>query len=275
MSGSSDAEVRFAHLLQPIRDLAQNWHIDLATELEDYLQELDSLTVLIDPSPSSLSSPTSSSSSPASSSLPLNFAEAALLIQGSACVYSKKVEYLYSLLYATLDVVIDKAKKDGQKASSINAEGEDGDAEVEREAELLPLDDIGEASNVDMDESRTRSYAVERRSTLMHRLPPSLSLHSSNRAGQEKSGGPHFRVSRAAPHSLPVRAPRALSLTCALMHSPVPSYPLRRAQISDCTIHSSGGQPFPTAAPACSQTPLFLPLPSFALCVISAAPGGS
>ncbi len=33
---------------------------------------------------------------------------AALLIQGSACVYSKKVEYLYSLLYQTLNVLIQK-----------------------------------------------------------------------------------------------------------------------------------------------------------------------
>jgi len=28
----------------------------------------------------------------------MNFAEAALLIQGSACVYGRKVEYLYSLV---------------------------------------------------------------------------------------------------------------------------------------------------------------------------------
>lgn len=27
----------FAHLLQPIRDLAGNWNIDIAHELEDYL----------------------------------------------------------------------------------------------------------------------------------------------------------------------------------------------------------------------------------------------
>jgi condensin-2 complex subunit H2 len=35
----------------------------------------------------------------------MNFAEAALLVQGSACVYSKKVEYLYSLAYQVLDLV--------------------------------------------------------------------------------------------------------------------------------------------------------------------------
>ena len=31
---------RFTHLLQPIRDLAENWNIDVASELEEYLQEV-------------------------------------------------------------------------------------------------------------------------------------------------------------------------------------------------------------------------------------------
>ena len=31
---------RFEHLLQPIRDLAQNWDIDVASELEQYLEEV-------------------------------------------------------------------------------------------------------------------------------------------------------------------------------------------------------------------------------------------
>lgn len=56
----------------------------------------------------------------------MNFAEAALLIQGSTCVYSKKVgmphtrlfimlltycvkvEYLYGLVYQTLDLIASK-----------------------------------------------------------------------------------------------------------------------------------------------------------------------
>jgi len=39
-SSQQDVQSRFAHLLQPIRDLATNWDIDLATELEDYLSEV-------------------------------------------------------------------------------------------------------------------------------------------------------------------------------------------------------------------------------------------
>jgi len=40
VSSQNDAESRFAHLLQPIRDLITNWNIDLASELEDYLSEV-------------------------------------------------------------------------------------------------------------------------------------------------------------------------------------------------------------------------------------------
>jgi len=35
----------------------------------------------------------------------MNFTEAALLIQGSACIYSKKVEYLYSLVFEVLSLL--------------------------------------------------------------------------------------------------------------------------------------------------------------------------
>jgi len=35
----------------------------------------------------------------------MNFAEAALLIQGSACIYSKKVDYLHSLVFQVLGLL--------------------------------------------------------------------------------------------------------------------------------------------------------------------------
>lgn len=34
-------ERRFAHLLQPIRELTKNWDMDVAAELNDYLEEVD------------------------------------------------------------------------------------------------------------------------------------------------------------------------------------------------------------------------------------------
>ena len=69
-------------LLQPIRDLAKNWDIDLASHLEDYLAEIEKIAISFDGGQTTM-----------------NFAEAAMLIQGSACVYSRKVEYLYRLVY--------------------------------------------------------------------------------------------------------------------------------------------------------------------------------
>ena len=35
---------KFAHLLEPIRDIAENWSVDIATELEEYLEELEGIT---------------------------------------------------------------------------------------------------------------------------------------------------------------------------------------------------------------------------------------
>ncbi len=37
---------RYAHLLEPIRDLADNWNIDIARELEDYLHEVRAAKVI-------------------------------------------------------------------------------------------------------------------------------------------------------------------------------------------------------------------------------------
>ena len=35
-----DPENRFAHLLRPIRNLSENWNIDIAKYLEDYIHEV-------------------------------------------------------------------------------------------------------------------------------------------------------------------------------------------------------------------------------------------
>ncbi|XP_072309678.1 condensin-2 complex subunit H2 [Eucyclogobius newberryi] len=98
-------ESRFAHLLQPIRELAKNWDVDIALELNDYLEELDEMCITFD-----------------EGEIKLNFAEAALLIQGSACIYSRKVELLHSLVYQTLGYINDKNKtKNKQAAQSQNS----------------------------------------------------------------------------------------------------------------------------------------------------------
>ncbi|RVE56836.1 hypothetical protein OJAV_G00225100 [Oryzias javanicus] len=92
-------ESRFAHLLQPIRELTKNWDVDVASQLNDYLDELEEMCITFD-----------------GGKTRLNFAEAALLIQGSACIYSKKVELLHNLVFQTLEFISEKNKKRSKEA---------------------------------------------------------------------------------------------------------------------------------------------------------------
>ncbi|XP_054862578.1 condensin-2 complex subunit H2 [Amphiprion ocellaris] len=92
---------RYVHLLQPIRELTKNWDIDLASELNDYLDELDEMCITFD-----------------GGKTRLNFAEAALLIQGSASIYSKKVELLHSLVFQTLEFISDRNRKRNKQAAA-------------------------------------------------------------------------------------------------------------------------------------------------------------
>lgn len=47
-SRQEELESRYEHLLKPIRDLTKNWQIDIASELEDYLEELERISVSFD-----------------------------------------------------------------------------------------------------------------------------------------------------------------------------------------------------------------------------------
>uniref|UniRef100_A0A3Q3EN76 Condensin-2 complex subunit H2 n=1 Tax=Labrus bergylta TaxID=56723 RepID=A0A3Q3EN76_9LABR len=118
-------ESRYAHLLQPIRELTKNWDIDVASELNDYLDELDEMCITFDGGKTSL-----------------NFAEAALLIQGSACIYSKKVELLHSLVYQTLEYINDRNKKRSKQAAK--SQGDDADGAASHD----DADDVAETVSV-------------------------------------------------------------------------------------------------------------------------------
>lgn len=76
-----EIEQRYANLLTPIRDLTKNWEVDIAAYLDQYLEELSQVSVTYQAGEATI-----------------NFTQAAFLIQGSACVYGKKVEYLYGLV---------------------------------------------------------------------------------------------------------------------------------------------------------------------------------
>ncbi|KAM5335914.1 LOW QUALITY PROTEIN: condensin-2 complex subunit H2 [Glossophaga mutica] len=130
-----DVEARFAHLLQPIRDLTKNWEVDVAAQLGEYLEELDQICISFDEGKTTM-----------------NFVEAALLIQGSACVYSKKVEYLYSLVYQALDFISGKRRA---RQLLVREDGASRDASSRAaqpvEDEFLSLDDLPDTrANVDL-----------------------------------------------------------------------------------------------------------------------------
>lgn len=129
-------EARFAHLLQPIKDLTKNWDVDIAAYLEDYLEELENTPISFDGGVTTM-----------------NFAQAAMLVQSSACVYSKKVEYLYSLVNQVLELLANK-KKQAQK-SSVDDEGNDADAQFhddDDDDQFLTLDDVQEGKNLNLKE---------------------------------------------------------------------------------------------------------------------------
>jgi len=99
-----EEEQRFTELLQPLRDLAANFDIDIAESLENYLEELEGISFSLDGKKG------------------LNFAEAALLIQGSTTIYSRKVEHLHKLVLQALELVT--SKKDNKKNNNNNDDKE-------------------------------------------------------------------------------------------------------------------------------------------------------
>ena len=160
-------EHRFQHLLEPIRDLAMNWcvsvcvferasargtllcgrasctvrsalrcdaqavrcrNLDIAHELENYLEQLEGVQVSLD-----------------GGITMLNFAEAALLIQGTTCVYSRKVEYLHRLVMQVLDVIDHKLAKELRKDAPAN--DDDAEGAFPADPEFISLDDIPEAKD--------------------------------------------------------------------------------------------------------------------------------
>eukprot|EP00466_Bigelowiella_natans_P016215 jgi/Bigna1/74920/fgenesh1_pg.31_\ len=171
---------RFAHLLKPIKDLATNWNINVASELEEYMLTLEEIHTSFD------------------GGKDLNFAEAALLIQGSAGVYSKKVEFLYSLIYQCLDIISKKTDY-RKKKSSINKDGVDSDAFIQAEAEFLTLDDhMREAKNIDLKEIN-EDYKKMRQETLITRTP--LSALNTKSLRKSNKGGVDYKVSECAVHA--------------------------------------------------------------------------
>ncbi|NWU15944.1 CNDH2 protein, partial [Cephalopterus ornatus] len=184
-----EVDSRFVHLLQPIRDLTKNWEVDVAAQLEEYLEELDQICISFD-----------------NGKTTMNFTEAALLIQGSACIYSRKVEYLYMLVCQALDCISDKKRE--KLPTSLRPDGWDTDATfTDREDQLLSLDDIKDTSQASVHMSRNRqSSAVN----IVPLTPISLVTLEEmekkenpllSRKGEVLASQKDFRMNTYTPHS--------------------------------------------------------------------------
>uniref|UniRef100_A0A3B3CLP2 Condensin-2 complex subunit H2 n=2 Tax=Oryzias melastigma TaxID=30732 RepID=A0A3B3CLP2_ORYME len=95
----------------------------------------------------------------------LNFAEAALLIQGSACIYSKKVELLHNLVFQTLEFISEKNKKRSKEAEPEKS----GESRVTNNR-----DDDGEDafSPLDLDQSENEHQSGFSGTVVIPPLPP-------------------------------------------------------------------------------------------------------
>ncbi|XP_078409281.1 condensin-2 complex subunit H2 [Cetorhinus maximus] len=186
-----DVETRFTHLLQPIRELTKNWEIDVAAQLGEYLEELDQICISFDDGKTTM-----------------NFAEAALLIQGSACIYSRKVEYLHSLVYQALDLISNK--KRNQKVTSIGEDGTDNDVSLANDKadwEFLSLDDIECPSKTNIDLQKNHSSNVVNIIPLTPMaLVPLEEIEKKNnplfsRRGEILGSRKDFRMNTCTPHA--------------------------------------------------------------------------
>ncbi|NXN29434.1 CNDH2 protein, partial [Nycticryphes semicollaris] len=185
-----DVESRFLHFLQPIQDLTKNWEVDVASQLGEYLEELDQICISFD-----------------NGRTTMNFIEAALVIQGSACVYSRKVEYLYSLVYQALDLISNKKRE--KLPCSLGPDGRDADATfgTEEQEEFLSLDDIRDSSQASVDMRKDHQpNAVD----IVPLTPVSLVLPEEaekrdnplfSRKGEILASRRDFRMNTCTPHA--------------------------------------------------------------------------
>uniref|UniRef100_A0A8C6RRW3 Condensin-2 complex subunit H2 n=1 Tax=Nannospalax galili TaxID=1026970 RepID=A0A8C6RRW3_NANGA len=217
-----DVEARFAHLLQPIRDLTKNWEVDVAAQLGEYLEELDQICISFDEGKTTM-----------------NFIEAALLIQGSACVYSKKVEYLYSLVYQALDFI--SGKRRAKQLSLVQEDGTSGAANSgvppEAEDEFLSLDDFPDSrANVDLKNDQAPSELLIIPLLPMALVAPdeveknSCPLYSCQ--GEVLASRKDFRMNTCTPH------PRG-----AFMLEPVDMCPVESVDV--CPVEPVNMYPMP------------------------------
>jgi len=139
---STIEDQRFAELLKPIKDLTQNWEVPLAEILSGYMDELQQVTITFDGGQTSV-----------------NFAQAALVLQGTASVYSKKVDFLWQMVLKTTELLRNKSEnensaEDGGDGPSNAGKGRKKQVDMTKEFELLTTD-IGKNIDLKTDEEET------------------------------------------------------------------------------------------------------------------------
>lgn len=157
---------RFRALLNPILDLAASWGVDVAKELTDYAH---SLGIDLDGDADGDADQETDAELP---SAPVDFAEAALLVQGSTSIYSRKVEHLYGLVYkAVAELNMLRGKDKGSGNGTIEPSSQDADAD-----KLLDVDKINFLDLNDVEVQTADDKAI---TLAEEELPPVGSLQDS------------------------------------------------------------------------------------------------
>lgn len=136
-------EHRFANMFSSVKDLAKVWNVDIPQELQQYMQDIEEFLTM-------------------EQFEKINFSEAAMLVQHSTNVYSKRVETLYDLVFGVFESIVSSRKKVGDKSRSKNKVSfltEDIDNDVVCIVDHL----IKKGKNIDQEDTGSEEPLLHRR----------------------------------------------------------------------------------------------------------------
>lgn len=164
---TQELDARFSVFLNPIRDLTKNWEVDIAKYLEEYLEELAEVQITFD-----------------GGETLMNFAEAAMLIQGSATVYSKKVEFLWQMVLQMLDLLSSRRNIEGV-GDRTGKESGVGSKVLDQSLEFHCVDNIGQGRNIDLKEDEEEEEELEDLKRKGFKFLPATPLHLVEKDGEK------------------------------------------------------------------------------------------